>query len=69
MLVAYRNDTRARIEIVSHIHRPWRGQGPKPEGWNKEPYVGPWQDCGDTLMRVMYFPDGMSADEARKIVD
>ena len=56
MLVANREDTRVLITVVSHIHRPWRGEDSETEGWNKEPCIGPWQDCGDTRMRVMYLP-------------
>jgi hypothetical protein len=42
-----------RFQIVSHIPRPWRGEGPEPEGWNKKPYVGP--DDGSP-MRIVYIP-------------
>jgi hypothetical protein len=53
-------DTRRRLEFVTNVCRPWRGEGPTPEGWNKEPRVGPWQDCGDVLMRMFYVPTGMA---------
>jgi hypothetical protein len=56
-------------EIISHVLRPRRGGGPEPRDWNKAPRVGPWQDCGDRLMRILYVPAGMTADEARKILD
>src|SRR2546425_9372362 len=49
-------DHRKRIELISHIPGPWRGEGPEPEGWNKEPRIGPWKDCGDRLMRFVYVP-------------
>jgi hypothetical protein len=47
---------RKRIEIVSNISLAWHGEGPKPEGWNGVPRIGPWQDCGDSLMRMVYRP-------------
>jgi hypothetical protein len=68
MLAANRQNTRERIEFVSHLHEPWRGEGPEPEGWNSELRIGPWQDCGDTLFRFVYVPSGMSADVPRKII-
>jgi hypothetical protein len=48
---------RKRIQIVTNVSRPWRGEGPDPEGWNSVPRIGPWQDCGDTLMRFVYVPN------------
>jgi hypothetical protein len=69
MLVANRQDTRRRIEIVTNVHMPWPGEGPDPDPWNDgEPHIGPWRDCGDVLMRFVYVPDGMSFDERREIV-
>ena len=69
MFAANRQDMRTRIEYVSHIPRPWHGEKPEPKDWNKKPCVGPWQGCGDTLMRVLFVPDGMGAAEARRIVE
>jgi hypothetical protein len=45
-----------RIEVISHIPRPWTGSGPEPADWNKVPRFGPWRDCGDVLVRVVYQP-------------
>lgn len=53
------------VEIISHIPRPWRGDGPEPRDWNKTPRVEASQPCGDRLTRILYVPAGMTADEAR----
>jgi hypothetical protein len=50
-----REDTRKRVEIVSHIPRRWCGPGPEPPDWNK-PGAGEWMDYGDVLMRIVYKP-------------
>jgi hypothetical protein len=57
------------MEIVSHIPRPWRGDGPEPEDWNKAPHIGASQPWGDRLMRILFVPDGMTAEEARKVME
>jgi len=54
MFAESRPDTRERIEFVSHLARPWRGEGPQPAGCNKEARIGEWKDCGAVLMRVIY---------------
>lgn len=69
MLAASRWDTRKRIEIITNVHMPWRGEGPDPDPWDdEEPHIGPWRDCGDVLMRFVYVPNGVSVDQARKTV-
>jgi len=59
MLAANRQDTRRRIEIVTNVHFPdphREGSHPE-ENWNEEePHTGPWQDWGDTLIRIVYLP-------------
>lgn len=68
MLAANRPDTRRRIEIVTNVCFLQDDEGRRPEGWNdKKHYVEPWRHCGDVLMRIVYVPSGMSADEARDI--
>jgi hypothetical protein len=58
LLMKERRDTRKRITIISNICRPgWDDDSTKIEGWDMQPHVGPWQDCGDTLMRVVYRPN------------
>ena len=65
MIAANRKDTRRRIEIVTNVRFPWHGEGPEPEHWSNEPQVGPWQDCGDLLLRFVYVP--MHEAEARRL--
>jgi hypothetical protein len=56
MAAEIRQDTRERLEFVSHIPRPWRGEGPEPPDWNKVPRTGPWQDVGGMLLRCAWKP-------------
>ena len=58
------------MEIVSYISRPWLedGEGPEPSDWNKAPRISAPQPCGDGLMRILYVPEGMTAEESRKIL-
>jgi hypothetical protein len=52
-----RKDARKRIEIVSNVAWLWDGDGAKLADSNEEvPHVGPWQDWGETLMRIVYLP-------------
>lgn len=51
-----KTDARPRMDLVFHMQRPWHGEGPQPENWNDLPSFGPWQDCGDRLMRLVYVP-------------
>jgi hypothetical protein len=57
-----------RLEIISYIPRPWRGDGPEPSDWNKVPRISEPQSWGDGLMQILYVPSGMTAEEARKIL-
>jgi hypothetical protein len=45
-----------RVEIISHIPRPWTGPGPEPSDWGEVPEVGPWRIFGDVMFRVVYQP-------------
>jgi hypothetical protein len=51
-----KRDRRQRIEIPLCMPRPWRGEGPEPESWNKVPRFGPWWESDDKLVRVVYVP-------------
>jgi hypothetical protein len=70
MLAANRRNALPRIEIVTNVRWPDpHGEGPEPEDWNEEqPHFGPWMDFNDMLLRHVYVPNGMSVDEAGKIV-
>jgi hypothetical protein len=59
--LANRRDSRKRIEIVSNVARP--------DVDNAKPYISPWSDFGDVLMRMVYVPDAMSEEEARKLLN
>jgi hypothetical protein len=56
MQAVNRQDTRSRVEYVSHLQRSWRGEGAEPQGWGKERHSGEWQGCGEKLMRVVHEP-------------
>ena len=56
-----------RVEFISYIPRPWRGEGPEPENWNKVPRVSDRDGWGDKT-RCLYVPPNMTEEEARKIV-
>ena len=49
-----KRNSKSRLEIVSNISRPWRGDGAEPASWNGEPRFDPWQDYGDSLIRMVY---------------
>lgn len=55
-MLAQAEARRKRIQIVTNVSLPWRGEGPEPEGWGRVPRIGPWQDCGECLMRIVYRP-------------
>jgi hypothetical protein len=65
MLAANRHGKRNRIEFVSNVRWPWHGESgdpdpENPENWpSGEPHVGALEDCGATLMRFVFFPNGM----------
>jgi hypothetical protein len=59
--LANRRDTRRRIEIVSNIARA--------DVDNAKPHATSWSDFGDVLMRMVYVPDAMSEEEARKLLN
>jgi hypothetical protein len=56
-------------EIISHISRPWRREGPEPNDWNKSPRISASRPWEDGLMRILFVPQGMAIDEARKIAE
>ena len=57
LLAANRHDTRKRIEIVSHVPRPWAGEGLPPLTWNRVPSADPWKETRDgRLSRTVYIP-------------
>jgi hypothetical protein len=58
-------DAEPQMEFISYIPRPWRGEGPQPENWNKVPRL---TVNGRTNSRHLYVPPNMTDDEARKIV-
>src|SRR6266567_2173442 len=54
-----------RVEFINYIPRPWRGEGPEPENWNKVPRL---TVDGRNKAHYLYVPPNMTDDEARKIV-
>jgi len=54
---------RSYIGLISHISRPWRGEGPEPEDWNKVPRI----DEHSSRSLTLYVPRGMSLEEARRV--
>jgi len=53
---------RQRIEFVTNMRLPHQD--------NTKPHATPWSETTDGgLMRMLYVPLGMTADEARRIVD
>jgi hypothetical protein len=61
MLLKNHRDSRRRIELVSNIARP--------DVDKAKPYMSPWSDFGDVLMRMLYVPAGITEEEARKHCD
>jgi hypothetical protein len=65
MFAENRQDTRKRIEIVTNVRLPPERGCLGPEGSSKL-WVGPWQDCGDVLVRFVHMPAGMDFQEERR---
>ncbi len=59
-------EEKSRTEFISHVPRPWRGDGPEPENWNKVPRLEVLSDKTGT--RCLYVPPNMTEEEARKAV-
>jgi len=59
-------DAESHVEFISYIPRPWRGEGPQPENWNKVPRLDALSH--KTRTQCLYVPPNMTDDEARKIV-
>lgn len=55
-------DSLPRLEIVTNVARPWRGEGSEPPSWSGEPRFDPWQDYGDRLMRMVFLPGTWISD-------
>ena len=56
-----KNEERVRIEFVSNVARPHHD--------NTKPHATPWADTIDgKLFRILYVPNGMRVEEARRIV-
>ncbi len=53
-----------RVEFISYIPRPWRGEGPEPENWNKVPRL----TVGRDKTHYLYVPPNMTREEARTIL-
>ena len=64
MLAQQKRDVRQRLEIVINIPRP-RADNTKPDA---TPWIGDYNGSGK-LVRTLYVPDGMSVEDARRIVD
>jgi hypothetical protein len=68
MFAEHRQDTRKRIQFVTNVRLPPERGFLEPEDSSK-PWIGSSQDCGATLMRFVYIPPEMSADEVRNILE
>jgi hypothetical protein len=68
LMLRQRSTESQRIEIITSIQRPAREWS----DWTDKtkPYATPWSETTDgRLMRMLYVPSGMTAYEARRIVD
>jgi hypothetical protein len=64
MLAQQRDDQTDRLEVILS------GKVCRVSGDPKQPSATPWMKCSNgKLMRGLIVPDGMSTDEARRIVD
>jgi hypothetical protein len=68
MFAELRHDSRKRIQFVTNVRLPPERGCLGPEDSSK-PWISSWQDCGATLMRFVYIPPEMSADEVRNILE
>ena len=51
---------RSCMVVVSHIPRPWRGEGQEPADWNKVPRLGEQKRWGNGLMRILFVPNNLT---------
>jgi hypothetical protein len=64
MLLNSQPDSRKRIEVITNVMFPDLN-GVLPD--KAKPYATPWIGDDKMLMRILYVPEGMSEEEARKI--
>ncbi len=57
-------EAEVRVEFINYIPRPWRGEGPEPENWNKAPRL----TVGRDKTYYLYVPPNMTPEEVRKIL-
>ena len=64
MLLKNHRDTRKRIEIVTNALLPDENGVPHDRA---KPFATPWTGDDRVLVRILYVPEGMSKEEARKV--
>ena len=65
MLLNNQPDSRKRIEIVTNVLLSDLN-GVEPD--RTKPHATPWTGDDTGLVRILYVPEGMSVEEARKVV-
>ncbi len=70
MLLKNQRDTRKRIQIVTNaFFAAWQDEAVGGPLDASKPLATPWIDNAETLVRILYVPDGMTKEEAMRIVD
>jgi len=68
MLLKNQRDTRRRVEMVTNVAFIYEDEAGRPLDTSR-PQATPWTGDTETLVRILYAPDGMTIEEARRIVD
>ena len=66
MLLNNQPDSQKRIEFVSNVLFQDPDDVPRDPA---KPYATPWIGDDEYLMRFLYVPEGMSAEQARKVCE
>lgn len=68
MLLKNQRDTRRRIQVVTNALFASVDEAGRPLDKSK-PHATPWTGNTETLVRILYVPDGMTKEEAQRIAD
>jgi hypothetical protein len=68
MLLKKQRDARKKVEVVTNVAFIYEDEQGRPLDTSK-PHASPWSGDTETLVRILYVPDGMNEMEARRITD
>jgi hypothetical protein len=67
MLLKNQRDVRQKIQFITNVRIVRDSDGNLPDA--TKPHATPWIGDSKTVTRILYVPNGMTKDEAEKLVD